>query len=139
MQRMFLHSQNPKTARFARRQHGRIDGQFVIWFCEQLFFDLPLERRLFPGTISQFRWQWNAVMQKLGIPFKQISKGATPGVLRGSGATYLYALSEDIAWIAWRGRCAHTRTLEFYLQEVAAQLLLHQLTPLARDIIRTFD
>lgn len=139
MQCLFLHIQNPKTSRFARRQHGRIDDPFVIWVAEQLFFDLPLNQKLFPGTISQFRRLWNAVMKRLGIPYLQSKRGATPGVLRGSGATYLYALSEDVAWIAWRGRWARTRTLEFYLQEVAAQLLLHQLDPLAREKIRFFD
>ena len=139
MQCMFLHIQNPKTARFARRQHGRIDDEFVIWMCEKLFFDLPLDQKLFPGSISQFRRLWNMVMKRLGIPFRQTGKGATPGVLRGSGATHLYALSEDVAWIAWRGRWARTRTLEFYLQEVAAQLLLHQLSPVSRQTIRTFD
>lgn len=136
---LFLHIQNPKTARFARRQHGRIDDEFVIWFCEKLFFDLPLDQKLFPGSIHQFRRLWNCIMKRLGIPFKQTGRGATPGVLRGSGATYLYALSEDIAWIAWRGRWARTKTLEFYLQEVAAQLLLHQLDPVARETIRVFD
>ena len=58
-------------------------------------------------------------------------RGATPGVLRGSGATFLYTLTENVQWIAWRGRWARTRTLEFYLQEVAAQLLLHQLSPIS--------
>ena len=136
---LFLHIQNPKTSRFARRQHGRIDDPVVISCAEKLFFNLGLDDKLFPGTISQFRRQWNAVMQRLGIPFRQSSKGATPGVLRGSGATYLYAMNENVSWIAWRGRWARTRTLEFYLQEVAAQLMLHQLDPVSREKIRSFD
>eukprot|EP00438_Fugacium_kawagutii_P013194 Skav217934 [mRNA] locus=scaffold2849:87967:95034:+ [translate_table: standard] len=136
---IFLYIQNPKTARFARRQHGRIDDEFIIWIVEKLFFHLPLDEKLFPGSISQFRRLWNHVMQRLGIPYKQSSKGATPGVFRGSGATYLYAVSEDVNWIAWRGRWAKVKTLEYYLQEVAAQLLLHQLDPFSREKIRCFD
>ena len=66
-------------------------------------------------------------MSALGIPHRQNIRGATPGVLRGSGATYWYACTENIPLIAWRGRWARTRTLEFYLQEVSAQLLLHEL------------
>ena len=136
---MFLHIRNPKTARFARRQHGRIDDQFMIWVAEHIFFDLPLEAKIFPETSYMFRKRWDLIMQRLGIPCKQSQRGATPGVLRGSGATFLYTMCEDVQWIAWRGRWARTRTLEFYLQEVAAQLLLHQLSPTSRAAIREFD
>lgn len=139
MQCLFIHVRNPKTSRFARRQHGRVDDPFTIKFLEHLYFKLPLDARLFPWSISVFRRQWNHVMDKLEIPRSQAKRGATPGVLRGSGATYLYAVYEDIPWIAWRGRWSRTRTLEFYLQEVAAQLLLHELTPIARAKIRQFD
>ncbi len=31
---LFVHVKNPKTARFARRQHGRIDDAFAIWILE---------------------------------------------------------------------------------------------------------
>ena len=34
-------------------------------------------------------------MQRLGIPFKQSEKGATPGSLRGSGATYMYTCTQE--------------------------------------------
>ena len=139
MQCLFIHVRNPKTARFARRQHGRVDDAFVIKFLEHLYFKLPLDARLFPWSISVFRRQWNHIVDKLEIPRSQAKRGATPGVLRGSGATYLYAVYEDIPWIAWRGRWSRTRTLEFYLQEVAAQLLLHELTATARSKIRQFD
>ena len=58
--------------------------------------------------------------------------GATPGVLRGSGATFLYTGSEDVNWIAWSGRWSRLKTLEYYLQEVAAYVLIHTLTPSAK-------
>ena len=51
-------------------------------------------------------------------------RGATPGVLRGSGATYFYQQTEHVPLLAWRGRWARQKTLEYYLQEVAAQMLL---------------
>ena len=50
-----------------------------------------------------------------------------------SGATYMYTQVEDVSWIAWRGRWSRLRTLEYYLQEVAASVLLHQLHPWARS------
>ena len=89
----------------------------------------------YPGSMSVFRRQWNAVMMRLGLPVKQSSHGATPGVLRGSGATYLYHQTEDLAWVAWRGRWSRTRTLEFYLQEVGAFVLVHSLDRTSRDRI----
>ena len=57
-------------------------------------------------------------MQRLEIPFKQADKGVTPSVLRGIGATHLYLETEDLVKVAWRGRWARQKTVEFYLQEV---------------------
>jgi hypothetical protein len=132
---MFIHVANPKTARFARRQHGRVDDPDIVWLVEQIFGHLPLQQRLYPLSASSFRKQWNAVMARLGISHRQADKGATPGVLRGSGATFLYSCSEDINWVAWRGRWSRVRTLEYYLQEVGAQLLVHSLDPLSKKTI----
>ena len=121
-----------RPARFARRQHGRIDDPGIISFAFAVFGALPLESRLYPASASVFRRQWNLIMGRLGVPFKQASKGATPGVLRGSGATFLYNASEDINWVAWRGRWSRIRTLEYYLQEVGAYLLIHELSSFAK-------
>ena len=54
-------------------------------------------------------------MGRLGVPFKRDLRGSTPGVLRGSGATYLYLETEDLSKVAWRGRRAKLKTVEFYL------------------------
>ncbi len=129
---LYVKIRDPKTARFARRQHGRIDDESLIALAFSVFGALPLESKLYPASITSFRKQWNMVMSRLGVPCKQATNGATPGVLRGSGATYLYSATEDINWVAWRGRWSRVRTLEYYLQEVAAYLLIHQLHPLAK-------
>lgn len=126
---------DPKTARFARRQHGRIDDQMIIQFAEATFGSLALDSPLYPGSIQSYRRQWDAIMERLGVPHKQASRGATPGVLHGSGATFLYSSSEDIGWVAWRGRWARVRTLEYYLQEVGAQMLVHELSAIAKSRI----
>ena len=55
-----------------------------------------------------------------------------PGFLRGSGATGFYLRTEDIPLICWRGRWRKLPTVGFYLQEVAAQLLLTDLPADAR-------
>ncbi len=129
---LYVHLSNPKTSRFARRQHGRIDDPFVIQVAEKLYGSLELHQKLYGASMALFRKQWNLLLDRLGIPFRRTQNGATPAVLRGSGATHLYVGCEDIQWIAWRGRWARTRTLEFYLQEVGAQTLVHQLHPSSR-------
>lgn len=68
---MFIYLQNPKTSRFARRQHCRIDDEAIIMIAEHLFAGLPLDQRLFPHTLATFRRQWNSVLTRLGIPHRQ--------------------------------------------------------------------
>ena len=136
---LYIHVRDPKTARFARRQHGRVDDPFVIAIIDRLFGDLDLSARLFLGSISGFRRQWNHVMKFLGIPCSAKERGATPAVLRGSGATFLFQSSEDVQWVAWRGRWSRYKTLEYYLQEVSAQLLIHELSEQARARLLFFD
>lgn len=136
---LFVKVRDPKTARFARRQHGRIDDESIINFVAAVFGDLPLDAKLYPASMGTFRKQWNAVMGSLGVPHSQQCTGATPGVLRGSGATYLYSSSEDINWVAWRGRWSRVKTLEYYLQEVGAQMLIHSLPASAKSKIEVFS
>ena len=136
---LFVKVKDPKTARFARRQHGRVDDDSIIQFVEAVCGKLPLAARLYPASMTTFRKQWNAVMGSLGVPCSQRCNGATPGVLRGSGATYLYSNSEDINWVAWRGRWSRVKTLEYYLQEVGAQMLIHSLPASAKEKIEVFS
>ena len=81
---IFVKLNNPKTARFARRQHGRIDDHWTIQILFALYGDLSLDSRLYPYSAATFRKQWNSVMAHLSIPHTQANQGATPGVLRGS-------------------------------------------------------
>ena len=136
---MYVHLRSPKTFRFARQQHVKISDPDVILFVDTLFGAAPLDFKIFGGTISMYQNQWNAVMEKLGIPCRQLQHGVTPGTLRGSGATNLYLQTENIPMICWRGRWARARTLEFYLQEVAAQVLHHSLSPKAQCFIDTLN
>ena len=118
---MYVHIRNPKTQRFARRQHSRLEDPLVLSLLASLYLDLPLASKLFRGSMHTYRRQWNKIMERLGVPHRLTDRGATPGVLRGSGATFLYLETEDLPLVAWRGRWSKTKTVEFYLQEVAAQ------------------
>ena len=111
----YVHIRNPKTQRFARRQHSRHDDPVTLQFLHALYRELPLDARLFRASMHVYRRQWNAIMARLGVPYTQAERGATPGVLRGSGATYLYLETEDISLVAWRGRWSKVKTVEFYL------------------------
>ena len=103
------------------------------------FQGLPLDHKLFPASIAVFRRQWNALLDHLEIPRRQLDPGVTPGTLRGSGATHWYLMTEDIPKIAWRGRWSKVKTLEHYIQEVSAQLFLHSLSDASKHRIRTFE
>ena len=63
----------------------------------------------------------------------------TPGAIRGSGATYFYLITEDVARIQWRGRWRRLETVEFYLQEVAARTLINDLPAESRECVLSFS
>eukprot|EP00438_Fugacium_kawagutii_P036409 Skav232849 [mRNA] locus=scaffold1834:904019:906102:- [translate_table: standard] len=132
---LYIHLRNPKTSRFARQQHVKISDPDVIRFAEAYFSSFDLDEKLFGASIHAYRSQWNGLMSKLGVPFRQVERGVTPGSLRGSGATVLYLMTEDIPLVCWRGRWARLKTLEFYLQEVSAQVLLHSIPPKSQQMI----
>lgn len=133
---LYIHIRQPKTARFARRQHARVDDDPIILLARCVFGHLPRSERLYPGSVATFRRQWNHLFDYLQVPRKQNDRGIAPGTLRGSGATEMYLASEDLPRIAWRGRWARMRTLERYVQEVGAQLFMHRLNPAARELIQ---
>ena len=136
---LYIHLKNPKTSRFARQQHVKISDPEVIQFVDHHFGSLGLSERIYNASISAYRNQWTAIMTRLGVPCKLHNKGVTPGSLRGSGATQLYLQTEDIPLICWRGRWARVKTLEFYLQEVSAQVLLHSLSAASRSLIEKLN
>ncbi|CAL1159368.1 unnamed protein product, partial [Cladocopium goreaui] len=134
----YVHIRNPKTARLARKQHCKIDDSTVLAYVTAVFGDLQPAAPLFLGGSSAYRRRWNLVLDKLGIAVSMHRRGATPAVLRGSGATALYLQSEDLSLIQWRGRWAQLKTVEHYIQEVAGQSLLAQMSPHPREVVKLF-
>lgn len=132
---LYIFIRNPKTSRFARRQHVRVDDSSLILLIFCLTQHLQLDDAVFLASTAVFRRQWNALLDKLEIPRRQSDRGATPGTLRGSGATHEYLQGSEISRIQWQGRWSRLRTLEYYIQEVAAQLVLFSLSQRARDNI----
>ena len=126
---MYIFIRAPKTSRFARRQHCKIDDPLAVKFVDFLIGGRDGKELIFPAGVTAYRRRWNAVLGKLGIPYLQQNDGCTPAVLRGSGATHMFLCTEDIPRVQWRGRWAQAKTLEFYIQEAAAQSMLARLAP----------
>ena len=135
----YVHIRQPKTARFARRQHCKIDDKLTLLYVQAVISGLHPSEPIFPGSANNYRRLWNLVLHHLQIPSTQRERGATPGVLRGSGATHMYLECEDLSRVQWRGRWSQLRTVEHYVQEVAAQTMLSRLPSFARHRIATFN
>ena len=135
---LIVRVRKPKTRRYCHRQHARVTDQMVIALCSAAFAHLPLDGPLTAYTASTFRSALAKLLAYLGIPFGRKFGGPTLASLRGTGATELYLMTEDIAKIAWRGRWRSMTSLERYLQDSAGALLLQQLTPESRALIRVF-
>ncbi|CAE7480810.1 unnamed protein product, partial [Symbiodinium microadriaticum] len=124
-----------KTRRYMQRQHAKISDALTVTFLSALFSDFLPDEPLFNCSPFVFRSRWNAVFRHLGVSVSEGPTGVTPKCLRGSGATWMYQLTEDIPRIQWRGRWQQRRTLEYYLQDVAGQLLLADLAESHRSQI----
>ena len=136
---LYIYIQHPKTARFARRQHCKVDDPLALCFIEKVFGSLPSTSRLFPFGASAYRRRWDSIMNRLGVPHSLPTRGCTPASLRGSGATHMYLSFDDLGKVQWRGRWAQMKTLEFYIQEVAAQTLVGKLDPVSRERVKVFN
>ncbi|CAE7313132.1 unnamed protein product [Symbiodinium sp. CCMP2592] len=127
---------NTKTKRFMLRQHAKISDALTVKFLDAIFGSCAYAEPLFNCSPYVFRRRWDAVFQTLGVRTDESSDGVTPKCLRGSGATWLYQVTENISSIQWRGRWQQRRTLEYYLQDVTGQLLLADLAESHRQQIR---
>ena len=132
----FLRIRDPKTRRYMVRQHLRVSDATTVSFLQRLYGHAPAEARLFDLGHGAFRLRWDRVFNHLGVPTREAVQGITPGSLRGSGATWLYNTTENIPLIRWRGRWRREATLECYLQDVAALLLLRDVSDDNRAKIR---
>lgn len=129
----YVQIMHSKTSRFMLRQHARISDIVAVSFLDAVLGPLPREAPLFGASQGAFRTRWNRLFQELGVPTSEKFRGVAPKSLRGSGASWLYHLTEDVSNILWRGRWQSRRTLEHYLQDVMGQVLLTDLCQDRRD------
>ena len=131
----FVRILGSKTRRLIQRQHARISDITAVRFLDAVFGSWECNSLLFNCSPYMFRRRWDAVFKHSHVPTSEKDGGITPKSLRGSGATWLYQRTEEVGKIQWRGRWQQRRTLEYYLQDVAGQVLLTHLTESQRRTV----
>ena len=135
----YVSIRDPKQKRTtARREHVLVeDAAFVAFLEEWLACHGAPTRKIFKGKASDFRKCFDALVRFFGIEPCD-GKGITPASLRGGGATWLFQQTGSIELPRWRGRWQQVRTVEIYVQEVAALSVLPALSIPQRFRIRQF-
>ena len=87
---------------------------------------------LYPSSASAFRRRFDALLNFLQIEKKH---RITPGSLRGGGAVWGPRQHISIDELCWKMRLQHTKTLRYYLQEVAADSILLSVNDESRQLI----
>lgn len=133
---IFMKVRKPKSLRRGkgRVQHIRVDHPAAIPFIEDTFGKLSCFVDLFPLSASAFRTRWDRILGALRVP---ISCRPTPSSIRGGGAILAYRRGEAIQNILWRMRLTSQKTLESYLQELAADSALVSLPEVSKQRIRS--
>ena len=135
----FIHLRDPKMRRIsARREHVRVEEPLLLELLEVWLPRLKPEQRLFPMKPENMRKYHDALVTFFGIPAAD-GRGLTPASHRGGGATWTFEQTGDLELTRWRGRWASTsRTLEVYIQEVAAASVLPALNAGHRQRVLAF-
>ena len=92
---------------------------------------------IFKGTCQHFRRCHGAVAQFFGIVATE-AHGLTPASHRGGGATFFFQQSEDLPRTQWRGRWRQLKSMEIYIQEVAAVAFVPNLSQASRELVGSF-
>ena len=132
---VFLKISKPKSLRRGkgRVQHLRVDNAEVIPFLQSVFGPLSYFVSLFQFSPAAFRTRWEKILTALRVPR---SCRPTPSSIRGGGAIMAYRRGEAIQNILWKMRLTSMKTLESYLQELAADSILAQLLESSKKRIR---
>lgn len=125
----------PRSRGKGRVQHASIHQPDVIRFIEHVFADVPHSDMLYGVSGNTFRRRWDYALRILHVPSEA---RLTPGSLRGGGAVEAYRGGMELTKLCWRMRLKNLATLESYIQEVAADAFLVELSDTARKRILLF-
>ena len=126
----------PKT-RFnsAKHQVAKIDQPDMLEVLHIGFSKLQKHQRLWPYSGQTLRSRFKVLLKaaKLDRAKSIHGKSLDLGSLRAGGATWMIGATENPELTRRRGRWLNTRTLEIYVQEVAAAVFLSDIEPEVRD------
>ena len=132
--------QDPKTRNVAaRHQCAKLDIPDLLDFLDITFGDFQPRQRLWPHAGQTLRLRLKALMSHIGLP-TATSSGHKPldlGSLRAGGATWGLTMTENPEMIRRRGRWINAKTMEIYIQELAAAQYLGTITEAARTNVFT--
>ena len=136
---IYVRLREPKNRRItARREHVKVEDSIVVDLLELWLPRLRPEQPLFPMKAENMRKYHDSLVTFFGVPAAD-GLGLTPASHRGGGATWTFEQTGDLDLTRWRGRWAATsRTLEVYIQEVAAASVLPALDAVHRQRILAF-
>ena len=119
----------PKTKKVAaRRQHVRIDDRGVhLLYMHLRRQAVSLDSKVVECSPSELQKLIRLLVNFHGVSWHDGAGGVTLAGLRAGGATSYYMARVPLTEIQWRGRWSSLRTLEFYIQEIAALTLLNLL------------
>ena len=107
----------------ARREHVLVEQPALTNLLEAFLGRRSPDELMFRAGAQVLPRAFAQVVQGLGLPPEDLV-GLTLASLRAGGATWLFETTRDLQLVRWRGRWASMRTLEVYIQEVAADRLL---------------
>ena len=124
----YLRLIDPKSRRRGkgRLQHLSLTDRTFIHLLEKHYKNQPEESQIYAGSAGAFRRRWDKVLDALLIPSSSGSH-LTPGSLRGGGAVWAWRNGMDLPQLMFKMRLKQQITLESYLQEVSADLVLPSL------------
>ena len=135
---MYVKIGSPKMRRVsARREHVACDCTALVRLCELLLPRLQQQKTILCCDVRDYRKAHDFLVSFFGIAAKD-GVGLTPASHRGGGATHRFRMGVDLERIKWHGRWQSSKTLEVYIQEVAASSILPGLSQLQRDVIQDF-
>ena len=135
---VWLVLRHSKTKKMTRLQHACISDPILVDFIESFWYlaappgeggkRAPL---LIEGDARTradfFRTRFDVLMRFLGVPTSQ-KEGLTPSSLRAGGITALYRRNKDLHLLRLVGRWSNMRTMETYIQELPAVMIMTHLS-----------
>lgn len=128
---IYLRIEEAKSRRRGRQrvQHASVIDRDAVKFITEVFGRLNYDELLYPISGSSFRRRWEKLCPQLGIERKH---RLTPASVRGGGALAEYRAGTDLQRILWRMKIRHIITLEHYVQEVAGESFIAELSSESR-------